>query len=515
MRTARRVLLAGFDGATWDLLARYAEDGTMPTLQNLLASSRWGDLRSTVPPVTAPAWAALSTGMNPGKSGVFSFHLPVESIVQFRATTSSDVRAPTLPELLERSGLKVQVVNLPTFSYPKKIEGAVLGDILCPPEQAVQPPELRGKEPFKSYRTFPNMSLKHDLPSYIQDIRDLERTRFECAKELLRGAWDFMFVMFSGTDWVQHELYGDLLHGLKSRAVSAAEGLYHDLDSYLDWFVSRLGPDDYFGLVSDHGFQVSPGAFDINRWLLREGYLRQQGGLSGGANLASRISVEVPSPIVAAVSRRPRLWRIAVGAWRSLSGGASLAGNLRPDPAATVAFSQDYSWGVRLNSKRRLKAGILGEAEEARVLSELRKKFDALAASGIIEKCLPAGEVYSGPHVRDAPDLILFPRHRSISVPGRSIVDDLPRNGHSMDGLFLLRGRGFSPKGREAARIYDITPTILTLFGLGVPSDVDGESLVGGAKSEGATSQEQTEPLSLSSEEEAIVEERLRSLGYV
>lgn len=515
MRIAKRVLLVGFDGATWDLLARYAKDGIMPTLRNLLGSSRWGNLRSTIPPVTAPAWAALSTGMNPGKSGVFSFHVPVDSIDRFRATTSSDVKAATLPELLEKSGLKVQVVNLPTFSYPKKIEGAVLGDILCPPEQAVQPRELRGKEPFRSYRTFPNLSLKHDLPSYVQDIRDLEQTRFECARELFHADWDFMFVMFSGTDWVQHELYGDLLHGLKSRAVSAAEGFYHDLDSYLDWFVARLGPDDLLGLVSDHGFHVSPGAFNINRWLLREGYLRQRGNSAGGPKLASRISVGVPSPIVAVVSRHPRLWRIMVGAWRSATGGASMAGDLKPDPAATAAFSQDYSWGVRLNSKRRLKAGALGEAEEARVLSELRGKLDALAASGIIEKCLPAAEVYSGPHVRDAPDLVLLPRHRSISVPGNSIIDDLPRNGHSMDGVFLLHGQGLVPKGRETARIYDVLPTVLTLFGLGVPSDVDGESLVGGAKSERAAGREHKESRSLSSEEEAVVEERLRSLGYV
>ena len=32
----RRVLILGLDGCTWDLLARFAEDGTMPFLGSLL-----------------------------------------------------------------------------------------------------------------------------------------------------------------------------------------------------------------------------------------------------------------------------------------------------------------------------------------------------------------------------------------------------------------------------------------------------------------------------------------------
>ncbi|MBU4374331.1 MAG: alkaline phosphatase family protein [Euryarchaeota archaeon] len=28
----------------------------------------WGDLESTIPPITVPAWVSMATGMNPGRT---------------------------------------------------------------------------------------------------------------------------------------------------------------------------------------------------------------------------------------------------------------------------------------------------------------------------------------------------------------------------------------------------------------------------------------------------------------
>jgi predicted AlkP superfamily phosphohydrolase/phosphomutase len=105
----------------------------MPHLGELQKTSMWGVLKSTVPAVTPPAWAALSTGKHPGKTGVYAFYVPTDSIDHFRHMTSLDVHSETLPEMLEKAGLAVHVINLPTFSYPAKIEGTVLGDVLTPP----------------------------------------------------------------------------------------------------------------------------------------------------------------------------------------------------------------------------------------------------------------------------------------------------------------------------------------------------------------------------------------------
>ena len=71
-----RVLIFGIDGATLDLIRPWAEAGYLPNLGRLMADGVQGDLESTLPPVTSPAWPTFMTGCNPGKHGVFDFIRP-------------------------------------------------------------------------------------------------------------------------------------------------------------------------------------------------------------------------------------------------------------------------------------------------------------------------------------------------------------------------------------------------------------------------------------------------------
>src|SRR5439155_706875 len=70
---SRRVLVIGLDGATFRTLGPWAARGEMPELARLMAAGCHGELRSTFPPLTPPAWSSFMTGKNPGKHGVFSF----------------------------------------------------------------------------------------------------------------------------------------------------------------------------------------------------------------------------------------------------------------------------------------------------------------------------------------------------------------------------------------------------------------------------------------------------------
>ncbi|MDG7010652.1 MAG: alkaline phosphatase family protein [Nitrososphaerota archaeon] len=510
-----RVLVVGFDGATWELLSRYAQDGTMPRLGELCGKSKWGVLKSTIPPVTGPAWAALSTGKGPGKTGIYSFYVATDSIDRFRPTTSLDVKAETLPELLERAGLAVQVVNLPTFSFPRKIRGPVLGDVLCPPTDTVQPASLRSREPFRSYRSFPNLSLKRDTLGYLDDIRGLEDVRFRCAKELFLSKWDFMFVMFSGVDWMQHELYSDLLSGKATGGASLAREIYRDLDGYLDWFASSLGPEDYLFLVSDHGFKSYSGGFSINHWLAENGYLHTKPGPVGISRLSHGLPFAVPSGVLSAVARHRRLWEAGTRAWAAASGTSSRSEGMKPDPSTSLAASQDFTLGIRLNTKRRFRNGVLDEERERKVAGEIRSKLEGLAKRGIISGCLPAAEVYKGPYVSQAPELVVFPGERGIGGYSRTVLSEGPQNGHSMEGIYLMRGAGVEPGKGEEASICDIAPTVLTLFGLEVPDDMDGVSLWGSPKIRGSGVGSSGPGPTLTQADEKLIEERLKSLGYV
>ena len=68
-----KIVVLGWDGATWDLLKPWAESGELPAVARLMAEGAAGELRSIVPPTTAPAWTSMITGTNPARHGVMDW----------------------------------------------------------------------------------------------------------------------------------------------------------------------------------------------------------------------------------------------------------------------------------------------------------------------------------------------------------------------------------------------------------------------------------------------------------
>lgn len=67
----KRALNMDIDGGTLDLLQASMREGLAPNLSSFQQEGVVGRLRSTIPPVTAPAWLSFQTEVNPGKHGPF------------------------------------------------------------------------------------------------------------------------------------------------------------------------------------------------------------------------------------------------------------------------------------------------------------------------------------------------------------------------------------------------------------------------------------------------------------
>ena len=60
-----RVFIIGWDGATFDLIKPWVAEGKLPNIARLLENGSHGELRSTLPPMTFPAWSSFLTGKDP------------------------------------------------------------------------------------------------------------------------------------------------------------------------------------------------------------------------------------------------------------------------------------------------------------------------------------------------------------------------------------------------------------------------------------------------------------------
>ena len=105
----------------------------------------------------------------------------------------------------------------------------------------------------------------------------------------------------------------------------------------------------------------------------------------------------------------------------------------------------------------------------------------------IVEKVYRREEIYSGPYVDDAPDIVyLFKQptyHTKKDLYSSALFKRISRKeivtanhlNHTSKGIFLAKGPNIKAKGRfDGVHIIDIAPTILYLMGLPVPKNMDG-----------------------------------------
>jgi len=68
-----KTIIIGLDGGTFTVLKPLMDKGLLPTLKKIADNGVWGELESTIPPLTGPAWASFQTGVNPGRHGLYDF----------------------------------------------------------------------------------------------------------------------------------------------------------------------------------------------------------------------------------------------------------------------------------------------------------------------------------------------------------------------------------------------------------------------------------------------------------
>ena len=540
MNESASVVIFGLDGATFDLIDPLVDAGVMPNLASLLDETASGTLRSTTPPLTGPAWTSFATGVHPGKHGIFDFTTFGNSLTDVSAATASDIAVETFYERIVDAGGTPVLVNLP-MSYPPQVDTPVLTSLLTQGDRMVFPKELRELEDeFGKYRVSPGGEAEDmggSLP-YVDDLIEVERIRFNWSQKLFdTEEWDVFFHLVSATDWIQHELYDEMVSDVGSGNLSpaarrAVEG-YEKFDEQIGWFREQLSEDDYFVLLSDHGFRTYHSMFYLNGWLKQNGYLTVDEG--GDASVApSKKAQETRgrgeddgaidlSGVARTVSRYPKLFDAADWLYQRVAGLLPVEADLTYgdiDPANSRA----KGWGgIYVNDTERFDDGIVPPEERDRIAEEIAEELadviDPKTDETVFETVRLGSEVYDGVEADDAPDVVVnSTTHQVDNVMTDVVFRRQNHNGHAPNGIYAIEGPSVTVSG-SAADIVDIAPTVLSLLDIGVPSDMDGtvldnlfEEPLGTEYVSPTTPERCAEPEGSTDDD---VKERLSDLGYL
>lgn len=539
-----KAVVIGLDGAAWHLLDPMIEAGAMPRLAALRDKGAWGKLTSTVPTYTPPAWTSAATGVNPGRHGIYGFIAGNAQSDRGELVHSGMIKAPALWEVANGQGARAGIYNLPLTYPPRALDGWMVSGMMTPGYGE----QLKG---FASWggRGGTNAQLEQRIlewaPGYVVDVsanyetdwRDEGLAQRALAsirqrEAVLKGLLELdppevVFTVQEAPDRLQHVYYrymdpSDPLYstGDGPRLRAAVVECFAAIDRIVGLLEDYAGPDGGVVVCSDHGFTAWEVSVHVNALLEQWGYLKLKGsGKAMQSGLARKMVPLAKRVLPRKLARQAKGRTFAAVDWERTTAFAS------PIPQQ----------GVFVNVAGRERFGIVPVDELDSIKDELARRFLELRdhrGEPVTDRVHRSEEVFHGDALEGAPDVLPVLRDHRYELDDELFhkepftdLSHLPRGVHHPDGIVVVAGAGVRP-GRIEGSVMDVTPTLLYQAGLAVPDGLDGGVLVdafdpaalrdrpvAGTAALSSADKDETSPYS--QEEEALIEESLRGLGYL
>jgi predicted AlkP superfamily phosphohydrolase/phosphomutase len=541
-----RVIVIGLDGATFDLILPWTKEGYLPAFKKLMEHGSWGELESTMPPLTGPAWSSFMTGKNPGKHGIFDFMCRDPKGYDWITINATQRKGPSFWRLLSDTGRRVIVFNVPVTYPPEEVNGVMISGYLTPPKAKdfVFPPtlkkDLEGQIGLDS-TFFPGATYSAGREEkFIQAVDEMTDRTIRVMDFLMgRFPWDCFVGVFQTPDLLQHCLWKEIDHPVFGKAFLDQ---YQKIDQYLGTLLSSLDDRTLLMIISDHGFGDLKKQIFLNTWLLSKGFLKLKPTLTGKMKeaifrlgivpmkihqLSLRLGMDLSNELM---ENRESLFSFLANIVLSFKD---------VDWERTRAYAMGNMGYICINLQGREPNGCVKPGEDyhatmREITEALYDLKDPETGEAIIDRVFFKKDIFSGPYLSDAPDLFPVPHEFRYHLRGDNVFHSnhwiekfwLISGFHRAKGIFLAIGKNVK-KGQklDGQKIIDIAPTILTFMGVPMPSDLDGQHLSGLFEEEFSKTivpflyqpaeEPKPEERTLSSDEQAEIRKKLKSLGYI
>ncbi len=293
-----------------------------------------------------------------------------------------------------------------------------------------------------------------------QDNLILEERKAMFEYELNRFESGLLFYYVSSTDQRQHILWRHMDPSnpiydpaLAAEFKDAILDVYIEADRMLDMALQKADKDTIVIALSDHGFAPFRRTFNVNTWLYENGYHSLINPRRRGQDLLF----------------------------------------MNTDWSKTKAYAYGLN-GLYINEQGREGEGIVAAGiEKDNLVREIARKLEAFVdpktGDRAIRRAFLPKDIYSGPYVDQAPDIIVgFNLGYRISWESPSgklsqeVVGDnnaMWSGDHCVDpsvvpGILFMNCR----INRQTPAFHDVTPSILKLFGIEPPADMTGVAFI-------------------------------------
>jgi predicted AlkP superfamily phosphohydrolase/phosphomutase len=469
----RKLMVIGLDCAAPELVFDKFKD-ELPTLRSLYSNSLYGELESSIPAITVPAWSSMMSSKDPGTLGVYGFRNRSDySYEKQHIATGNYIKEKRVWNYLSEAGKQVALIGVPQTFPVTPINGVTITDFLTPSLESgfTFPTDLadtilslapRYQVDVRNFRTL-------DKDWLLQQIWDMTEMRFNALNYLLeKQVWDYFMWVEMGVDRIHHGMWsfmdpGHRRHQPGNKYEHAIRDYYKLLDVQIARMLEKIDDRTSVLIVSDHGGQKMEGGICVNEWLWRNGYLV--------------LKSDPPESMFDEAGKRI----------------------LTKFDQVEVDWSRTRAWGdggyygrVYLNVNSREPHGIVRREDYELLRDELIARFEALPGpdgQSIGTVAYKPQEIYQ--KVRGVPpDLIIYwgdLSWRSVGSFGHGGVytfenDTGPDDAnHARRGIFIWYDPQSPGGGKkiEGHQLMDVAPTLLQTMGLPIPLDMQGKHLIG------------------------------------
>ncbi|AFK19826.1 nucleotide pyrophosphatase [Haloferax mediterranei ATCC 33500] len=434
-----RVAFLGIDGVPYSLIDENPD--VFPNLTRIASQGTGTPIDSIVPPESSACWPALTTGVNPGETGVFGFQDREPGSYDAYVPMGSHVEATRVWDRVTDAGRKATVMNVPvTFPPQRDVQRMVSGFLSPSVDKAAHPQSLADTLNEGNYRIDTDAKLGHkdDKSGFVENAEQTLKRRYEAFKRYIeQDDWDLFFGVFMTTDRVNHFLFKDYAEdGTYSEEFIE---FYRTVDEYIGDLHDSLPEDVTLVVASDHGFTSLDYEVHCNTWLEENGWLTYQ------------------------------------------SEDHDSLGDIAAESKAYSLIPGRFF----INLEGRDPRGSVPQDEYEEVRAELKAELEALEGPNgkkVADRVVTKEEGFHGAQDHLAPDLVIIPNHGFDLKSGFKGHDDVfgvgPRNGmHSFDNATLLIDDP-EVSVSDDIDLYNITPTILDLMEIDTDATFEGRSLI-------------------------------------
>lgn len=416
----KRVVIIGLDGMPYRLIENLSNKGIMPETKKLVEKGVFKQMESSIPEISSVAWSSIITGKNPGEHGIFGYtDIPIGTY-RLSFPTFNNLKAS--PFWQKDINGKSIIINVPSTFPVRPLNGVhISGFVSLDLEQSVYPKSLIPKLNEFDYQIDVDASKAHkSIDMFLKDLEKTLKARIVTYSYLWNAeSWDTFMLVFTGTDRLSHFLWTAYENeGHKYHSTFLAH--FRQIDEVIGEIANGLSEDDLLILLSDHGFELLEREVNVN-FLLKE-------------NEFFKLKPD---------SKR----------------------NFADIDYSTKAFALEPS-RIYINLKNKYPRGSVKESEYEQLIEELIQIFDDLELSGkkVIQKIYTKYEIYKGPCLNQAPDLVLI-ANNGFNLKAGIKSDKLFENSiftgkHTQHDAFLLVNncseRGIIPDKPSVTDVCDI-----------------------------------------------------------